>query len=376
MDAGLLGVSEAQVDLLSQAGDFCRARGGAEKARALMESEAGYDPSLWDEIAGLGWLGIAIPESHDGIGLGIAEVTPVVEAMGRYLIAGPFLATTLAAQAVLKGGNEAQRARWLSKLASGTIAAIAIYESHGDWHLDHVEARAERRGRKLRLSGRKTLVAWGEASELIIASVALEGVPVLVLLDTGLLPPGALRREKIIDETKRSSTLTLDGIEIDEDALMPKESAANTLAHLDLCMNLLTAAEMVGGSAAIIDDTADYLKTRKQFGRLIGEYQALKHPLVDAYVDYEKARSHLYAAAHQFGDQGRSEIAVRMAKAQAEKTYSHASDRAIQFHGGFGFTWDCDAHLYRRNAVWNAALGGDAAWQKARLADLLFGKAA
>ena len=134
--------------------------------------------------------------------------------------------------------------------------------------------------------------------------------------------------------------------------------------HVDLVANLLLAAEMCGGAQACIDYTVDYLNTRTQFGKKIGAFQALKHETVDAYVDYEKARSHLYSAAWVFSEQGRNEIAVRMAKAQADKAFSFAADRAIQFHGGFGFTYDCDAQLYRRRAMWCAAQFGDARWQK------------
>jgi alkylation response protein AidB-like acyl-CoA dehydrogenase len=144
------------------------------------------------------------------------------------------------------------------------------------------------------------------------------------------------------------------------------------LAHAELVGALLYSADMVGGAFRVIDYTADYLRTRKQFGKVIGSFQALKHPLVDAFVGYERARSHLYAAAHSFADQGRGEVAVRMAKAQAEKAYSFAADRAIQFHGGFGFTYDCDAGLHRRRALYDATRFGDARAQKRRLAQLLF----
>jgi len=152
---------------------------------------------------------------------------------------------------------------------------------------------------------------------------------------------------------------------------MDQDRTQATLNYIDLAANLLSAAEMVGGAQGVIDYTIEYLTTRKQFGKLIGSYQSLKHPTVDAFVEYEQARSHLYAAAHCFTEQGTGEIATRMAKAQADKAYSFASDRSIQFHGGFGFTYDCDAQLHRRRAIWHAAQFGDATWQRKKLADLL-----
>ncbi len=190
---------------------------------------------------------------------------------------------------------------------------------------------------------------------------------------TGAQIAGRLRREAIIDETKRSFALSLDGLEIETSALLDVGNAAQTLAHIEQAATLLQSAEMCGGSQSVIDYTISYLQTRKQFGKIIGEYQALKHPTVDAYVDYEKARSHLYSAASSFSDQGLGEIAVRMAKAAADGVYSFAADRAIQFHGGFGFTHDCDAGLHRRAAIFQASQFGDAAWQRAKLSHLLLG---
>ena len=176
----------------------------------------------------------------------------------------------------------------------------------------------------------------------------------------------------MIDGTRRSFALTLDGIVLDPDRRFDPDRAVAALEHIHLAANLLAAADMVGGTQACIDYTLDYLRTRTQFGKVIGSYQALKHPIVDAYTRYEQARSHLYSAAHCFNEQGTGEIAVRMAKASADVAYSFAADRAIQFHGGFGFTWDCDAQLYRRRAIWHAAQFGDAAFHRKKLARLLF----
>lgn len=128
---------------------------------------------------------------------------------------------------------------------------------------------------------------------------------------------------------------------------------------------------MSGAAESTLDQTIDYLKTRRQFGKLIGAYQSLKHPTVDNFVAWEQARSHLYAAAHCFGEQGTGEVATRMAKVATLTALANAADRAIQFHGGFGFTFECDAHLFRRRAIWHGAVSGDAAEHKRRLADLL-----
>jgi acyl-CoA dehydrogenase len=362
-----IGYSEPQIDLLEVATSFCRDRSPITRVRVLMESDEGFDPALWQEMAELGWMGIAVPEGFGGTGLSLAEVVPVAEQMGRNMLASPFVSTVLAAQALVAGGTDAQMAEWLPKLASGAVGALALAEAHGDWDLANIDARAERSDDQLALSGTKHFVLWADSADVIVVSVSLEGKPALVILTAADLPIGALRRETIIDETKRSFALMLDGISVPASALL--ENAP--LAYIGEAAIVLQSAEMCGGAQAVIDYTLSYLQTRKQFGKLIGEYQALKHPMVDAYVAYEKARSHLYSAAYCFGEQGRGTVAAHMAKAAADTAYAFAADRAIQFHGAFGFTHDCDAGLHRRTALFHASQYGDAAWHRAKLADLL-----
>lgn len=367
-----LAYSEEQIELLDVATSFCRDKSPIDAVRKLIDSDLGYDAAVWGEIAGLGWTAIAIPEAHGGVGLTLAEVVPVVEQMGRHLMASPFVSSALAAQALIAGGTEAQQAEWLPKLAEGAVGTLALSEAHGDWEMTNITATARAEGDNLVLSGEKLFVLWAESAEAVVVSVMLDGKPALLLLTAADIA-GRLRREAIIDETKRSFALSLDGLSVAKSALLDFGKTAQTLAHIEQAAALLQSAEMCGGSQSVIDYTISYLQTRKQFGKIIGEYQALKHPIVDAYVDYEKARSHLYSAASSFSDQGLGEVAVRMAKASADGVYSFASDRAIQFHGGFGFTHDCDAGLHRRAAIFHASQYGDAAWQRAKLAPLLLG---
>ena len=372
MEFAGIGYSEEQIQLLDIASEFCREKSPISSVRALLESDTGYDAAVWQEIVGLGWLAIAVPEAQGRVGLSLGEVVPVVEQMGRNLLASPFVTTITAQQALLAGGTSAQQAEWLPRLAAGEIGTLALGEAHGDWDLANSIATATRADGQIRLSGTKHFVLWADSADLLIVSAQLDGKAALILVEKSDIPAGALRRETIVDETRRSFALSLDGISVSEDAVLDISRTSAALAQIELAVNLLQSAEMCGGSQAVIDYTLDYLRTRKQFGKLIGEYQALKHPMVDAYVGYEKARTHLYSAAHSFADQGRGEVAVRMAKAAADGAYSFAADRAIQFHGGFGFTHDCDAGLHRRAAIFHASQFGDAAWQRGKLADLLF----
>ncbi|MEE4349636.1 MAG: acyl-CoA dehydrogenase family protein [Pacificimonas sp.] len=365
---GQLGLSEEQADILNSAAQVCRDRSPIDRVRALIDDEAGFDPDVWAEIGQLGWLGIAIPEDFGGAGLGIGEAVPVAEHMGRHLMAVPFIPCTVAAQILLKAGTDAQKEALLPKVAAGDLSLTTALGEDGD----DMTALGENERGGFMISGKATLVEHGAQVDRILIAFDTRDGRRLALIERENLPGGALRRERIIDDTRRAYELTLSGFEVGGDELLDVDRTKEALAHGEMVGAVLYAADMVGGAFRVIDYTADYLRTRKQFGKLIGSFQALKHPLVDAFILHERARSHLYAAAHSFGDQGRGEVAVRMAKAQAEKAYSYAADRGIQFHGGFGFTYDCDAGLHRRRAIWNATRYGDARSHKAKLAEMLF----
>ena len=349
-----IALTEMQAELRDQAMKFCSEKSPISKVRALLTDDLGYDAEAWSEMAELGWLGIAIPEEEGGLGLELADLVPIAEAMGKHLMNSPFTSTTLAAQALLFGGSEAQKAEWLPKLASGTIGTLALFEPSGAWDLGAVEGKA------------KTFALNLEAAEIVVTSVRHEGQTRLALIPRDLI---TARRETIIDETKRS--FAFDVPDVSEEELMPADLTAAALDRVELVANLLQSAELSGAAMACVDYTVDYLQTRKQFGKTIGAFQALKHPTVDAFVDAESARSLLYAAATHCEKQGEGEVAVRMANAKAQGALSFVADRSIQFHGGFGFTYDCDAQLYRRVAMFAASQFGDAAYHRARLADLL-----
>lgn len=363
--------SEEQEQLLDIATNFARDRFPMDRARARIAADQDFDAAVWAEMASLGWLGVAVPEEFGGSGLGLAEVVSIVEPLARNLAGTPFVSTTLVAQALLKAGTPAQKSEWLPKICEGAIGALALVEPHGDWDLAHLTAKASDTGDMLTLSGTKTFVTDAASADLAIVSVSLNGAPALVLLDKATLSKASVAREIVIDETRRSYRVTLDGVSAPRSNLLDPAQTAAALRHLDEAACLLLAAELCGGASGVIEVTVEYLKSRKQFDRYIGSYQALKHPTVDALLALEASRSHLYYAAGVFGAGGDVEVAVRMAKALASDALAFASDRAIQFHGGFGFTYDCDAQLYRRRGIWCEAQHGDAAYQRRQLAEML-----
>lgn len=367
--------SEEQAMLASSASDFLQKHSSFELVRKRMASETGHDPALWRELASLGWLGVSLPEEHGGAGLPVGALVSLAEPMGRHLFASPFLATTLAGRLLLAAGNDAQKAAWLPKLASGeAIGTVALTEPDGAWELGAPELSATRRDAGYGLSGTKTLVLDAAVADLLIVSASLDGAPGLFMLERSALPEGALRREVLIDEARRAYRLDLDGLALGGEALLDGGDAAAALEHVYRVGALLVAAEMVGGTEGVMDLTLEYLRTRTQFGRLIGSYQALKHPMVEIMVAHEGARSLLYHAATLFdGDPTQAEVALRMAKAEAGDSFTHAADRAIQFHGGIGFTYECHAQLFFRRAQWAEYSYGDATHHRRRLEPLVLG---
>ncbi len=365
-----IGLNEMQVEMADLASRFCTEKSPIEQVRALLNDKQGYSESVWSEIVALGLTGIAVSSEFGGSGLGLAEVAPVVEHMGRTLMAGPYSDTILAAHIINSVASEDQKQSYLPQICAGRTCALGLSEPHGDWGLGKITTQASPSKSGYVLSGEKRLVSFADAADFILVTVVQDGVPALVILDRKDIPGAALRRENIIDETVRSYSLNLNGLTINTDALMVSTHMPDALNALHLAANLLNAAVMVGGTKAVLDLTIDYANTRIQFGRPIGAYQAVKHPLVDAWIGYEKARALLYSAAHSFSTE--AEIAVRMARVKAETAFAFAADRAIQFHGATGFTHDCDAGLYRRRALYCASRYGDAAYQKHKLANLLF----
>ena len=361
--------SDEQGMLLDTAVDFFRDKSPISAVREQLATEHGFDPDVWQEMTSLGWLGLAVPEQHGGSGLGLAEAVTIAEPMGRHLCATPFLSTQLTIQALLHS-DSAPCVEWLSRLANGEPGSVALVEPGGDWSLQRVRSAAVPSDSGFTLSGVKSFVTDAAVARVLVASVTLDGAPALAMIDTSTLRDGALSREIVIDETRRSYRLNLDGVEIAETDLIRDEAALAALNAVQRAALLLRSAESCGGTAGVLDVVVEYLNTRTQFGRTIGAYQALKHPTVDILIGLERARSHLYHAASVL-DQEDAEVALRMAKVESSEAFAFAGDRAIQFHGAFGFTYECDAQLYLRRALWCQYQFGDAPHHRAALAPAL-----
>jgi alkylation response protein AidB-like acyl-CoA dehydrogenase len=365
-----LSFSEEQGMIMDVAREFCRDKSPIASVRAQLETASGYDADVWDELVSLGWCGIALPEAYGGSGLGVAAVVPVVEAMGRAMLGTPFISTTLAAQLILRCADEAQKERWLPELAGGKAATVALLEN-GDWGDERLACRIDADGV---LQGTKHFVADAEAAQLYVVVAASDGEPTLAVVQRDQLADSAVLGNTLIDQTKRSAQVDFSGVRVAQEDIVRGAAVTTALRDFRLLGALLLAAESTGSAAACLDTVVEYLKTRKQFGKLIGSYQALKHPTVDILTAMDSGRSFIYHAATLVSDETLdkdAEIACRMAKAHATETLLYAGDRAVQFHGGMGFTYECDAQLYIRRAQWSQQQFGDAQHHRKRLAALL-----
>jgi acyl-CoA dehydrogenase len=361
---------EEQALLLETAAEFARKMAEERRVRTLIQAADGLDRSLWAGMSELGWPVLAVSEDNGGSGLSVADAVPIVEALGRHLLPSPLIPSLVAAAAIA-ANPPPDGPRLLGLLARGGYATLALAEPGRGWEFRHPTATATRSGgHRLTLAGLKTGVPFAIGADAILTSVLLDGRPRLLALRGDHVPANAARREAPLDETQRTFRLDLAEVAADESGLLPE--APDGFDGLLRGATLLLAAEMCGGVAGVLDVTVDYLKTRKQFGRLIGSYQALKHPVVDLYTHYELLRSLVYAAATRFAANDGWRL-VRMAKAKASELFPRAGDRAVQFHGGFGFTYDCDAGLYLRRALWSQAQFGDGPYHRRRLAEELLG---
>jgi len=370
------GFSEEHEVLRQTARRFLEERCPISQVRRLAESPHGHDAALWKEIAQLGWLGLVLPEAHGGAGLGQLHLALLLEETGRRLLPSPVFAALLAGFALEAAGSAAQRARLEPALASGDlVATFALCDTRGGWEAPEIEASAEASGGGFALRGIKPFVIAGAEAGLVIAPFReRSGELALFAVD---LPTAGVRVESEIgvDPTRRSARLVFEGARVSAESRLESSGAA-ALQRVHVRGFAALAAEMVGGAESTLAMTRDYAIARKQFDRQIGAFQAVKHPIVDMMIGVELARTHMLAAAAALDHAPDSaEVPARMAKAVASEVYPAAVRKAVQFHGGYGFTWDCDAHFYFKRALWSRAMLGDGAHHRRFLASELFGHA-
>ncbi len=331
-------------------------------------SGPGYAPELWREIADLGWLGIPVPESRGGAGLGWVDLVLLLEETGRSLFPSPLIPTTLAAHALMLAGDESQQQRLLPRLAGGSvIGTVALAEEEDIPGPEGIALEASPEGEGVRLRGEKLFVQNAGVADLFVVGFLREGRPALGLVERD--QPGVDARDWTgMDLTKRQGFLQLDDVRIEPAAILPR-GGTETLSALFDAGALAVAAEAVGAAEAALALTTGYAKQRIQFGRPIGSFQGVKHPLAEAYVDVESIKSLVYYAAWCL-DEGHPDLAVAVsrAKAYASECLPRVGIDAVQLHGAIGYTWEYDAQLYLKRAKWMRPVFGDSAHHYERVA--------
>lgn len=352
--------SEEQELIRSTARQFLEERLGLEKVRELMMSEEGFDPVIWKEMAELGWTGLAIAEEHGGSGLSFVEMGVLLEEMGRLVTPGPFFASAvIATTAIQELANPDQQADLLSPMVSGgTIATVAIFEEARNWSPDQPETSATRGENGWVLRGTKRSVLNGADADLLLVTAATDdGVGVFALDPT--VDGVAIDRESVLDPTRRQATVTIDGVTVADEARLGEGDASLGLRRVLAIATAGLAAEQVGGAQACLDMSVEYAKSRYQFGRPIGSYQAIKHRCANMLMRVEHARSAVYHATRVTSHPDELAIAAPLAGSVASEAYVWVAGETIQVHGGIGFTWEHDAHVYLKRAKASSlVLGG------------------
>jgi len=362
--------SEEQDELRRVVRRFLEEKSPATEVRRLMETAEGYEPAVWKQLSQeLGLPGVHVPEAYGGQGLGFAELAIVLEEMGRALLCAPYFSSVaLAANAILNAGSEAEKQALLPGIAAGeTVATLAVTEPNGRWDAAGIELTAQRDGSGWRLSGEKSFVLDGASAGLVVVAARVPGSSGrdgLGLFHLRGDSDGLERRPLVVlDPTRKLARLGFRGARAE--SLGDVGAAAPALERtLDQAAALL-ANEMVGGAQKLVDMTVEYAKTRVQFGRPIASFQAIKHKCADMLMALELARSSAYYAA-ACADESEKELpsVASLAKAQGSDAYLEIAAESIQIHGGLGFTWEQDVHLYFKRAKASEVLLGDPTYHR------------
>ena len=342
---------------------FLAAEAAGAYVRAMAEDPRGFTDDHWDQLVGLGWPGLLVPEEHGGLGLGLVDMVAVMEEMGRLPLPGPYFSSavlaTLAARAV--GADDL-----LPPLASGALrGTIALEESGHGSPVDRVRTRARRKGATWVLTGTKPLVLDGHTADwVLVAARTEEG------LGTFLLQAPQCELVPTLDPTRKAARLVLEETPVEPVGVAGDHTAAWRRVVDDGATML--CGELVGVCDAALELAVEYAKVRVQFDRPIASFQAIRHKAVDMLHRVELARvgTH-YAAWTADVDDPARESAVAMAKGYVGEAAVFVTGEDIQIHGGVGFTWDCDAHFYFKRAKQNDVMLGYQGWQRQRLADLV-----
>jgi alkylation response protein AidB-like acyl-CoA dehydrogenase len=332
---------------------------------------AAWDEGLWKRIVELGWPGLAVPEESGGVGFRTVGIAALVEEAGRHALPSP-LVPTLCSSFVLREAELRAAKPWLGRIAEGIAVSLAITNAEGSWEPGDCAASASEDGDGVRLSGAAYFVqdAFKVGAFLVLAAHGDGHVLCVVPADAAGL---SVEQDHIHDLTRDQATLRFEDVRVPAEDVVSR-AGAGALRRAWPALLVTVAADLCGSSEWQLQTTVEYARNRVQFDHPLGFFQAVKHPLVDAMMAIDRARSLLYHAACCVDLGGAdAETAARMAKSAASDAGAYTSGRSVQLHGGIGFTWECDVHLYFKRSMHNQALYGDGVHQRRKLADALIG---
>jgi alkylation response protein AidB-like acyl-CoA dehydrogenase len=332
---------------------------------------AAYDEELWRRMVALGWTALAVPEEAGGAGMKMVAVAALAEEAGRVALTSPLMAT-LFATCVLREAKTGGARVGLERLVAGEAATLAITNADGSWEPEDTDVRSRGDGGGVVLNGTAFFVQDARKAAFFVASARGDDGVGLYLVDAQA-PGVAIHPDHIVDLTRDQGHVELRDVSVARSAIVALAGAgAKVLAQATPSLLAIVAADMCGAAEWQLQTTADYARVRRQFDRPLGFFQAVKHPLVNMMIEVDQARSLAYNAACAIDSEPeKAEYCARMAKASASDTAVYCSGRSVQLHGGIGFTWECDVHLFFKRQQHNALLYGDAAYQRAKLARLL-----
>ena len=371
------GLSEEQELLQSSAREFLSQECPPEFVRELYDDKDAFSPELHRKMAEMGWTGLLIPEAYGGLGLGMLDMAVLLEEIGRAVVPGPFLfSAVLTTLALIQAGTAAQKRTWLPRFTSGeALGTLALLEQDDRLDAAGVKLRAEQTQDGYSLSGSKMFVPFAAVADVVLvaartAGTGEEGVSLFVVeRDT---PGLRITPLDIVDQTRRVYELTFKNVLVPKTALVGKENQAwKTVAKLLDVACVALAADSLGGAQKALEMAVEYTKVRTQFNRPIASFQALKHMAAEMTSEIEPARALVWYAAYALDSLPREAArAAALAKIRLSDVYSRTTNKAVQMHGGIGFTWEHDMHFWFKRAKWNEFAFGDASYHRERLAQL------
>lgn len=366
----MIGMQDAaREDLAGVARDFLRAESSSTRVRAVVASGTGVDRDLDAAMAGLGWFAIEIPEEYGGAGAGFADMCVLLEGLGATVAASSLISSAvLCAGALLAGGSSAQRERWLPTLATGATKGAAVFPIGSG---DDVRARVHADG--WRLTGTAPYVLNAPHAELLIV-VARADAGHIVAAVRADADGVAIARQATTDGTRCLGRIDFDDVAVAVADVLSVGSAAETL--IDTLVNrasVAVAADSVGLAGRVLEMTTRYAVQREQFGRPIGSFQAVKHRAADMLVEIEAARGLVEHAAGAVAAAPSTAVQpASMAKEYAAAVATEVAGAGVQLHGGIGYTWEHDLHLFLKRASLNESLFGSGRWHRRRAAQVWF----